>query len=83
MKEAALLLGDYRDIADFTVQFATVFACHDFEADGNALEAIIELTDFDQLGLPGLAAVFAPDAFNPRFTHRPKYTSQSRGVCSI
>jgi hypothetical protein len=39
------------------VQFAAVLACDGLKAGGNVLEAIIELTDFDQLGLAELAAL--------------------------
>jgi len=47
------------------VQFAAVLACDGLKAGGNVLEAIIELTDFDQLGLAELAALGAIERFNP------------------
>jgi hypothetical protein len=56
---------DYRDIAGLAVQIAAVLLCDDFEADRNDLEAVVELTNFDQLGLPGLAAAGAPKMFDP------------------
>jgi hypothetical protein len=47
------------------VQITTVLACDDLEADGDALEAVIELPNLDQLGFASLAAVRAPQVFGP------------------
>jgi hypothetical protein len=75
-------LGAYRDIASIAVKFGSAVLAYDGpEAGRNVLEAIIELTDFDQPGLATHAALGAFEDFSPAESgHASSMRNQSRAV---